>query len=85
MLETTDGGFTKTADAGLVVDKVAVATVTSGDRCAKEVPGAGPCCDGHPLYDDCFQVCDWLLMCDEGYVPELRMLLSPSTRDGLQI
>ena len=37
MLETTDGGFTKTADAGLVVDRVAVATVTSGDSCAKEL------------------------------------------------
>ena len=51
----------------------AVATValavTSDDSCATEVPGAGPCCDGHPL-DDCKQVCDWLLMCDNGYVPE---------------
>ena len=50
------------------VATVAVA-VTSDDSCATEVPGAGPCCDGHPL-DDCKQVCDWLLMCDNGYVPE---------------
>ena len=48
-----------------------VAVVTSDDSCATEVPGEGPCCDGHPLYDECHQVCDWLLKCDNGYVPEL--------------
>ena len=77
ILETTDGGLTTTADAGLVVEKVAmvaVAMVPSFDNCATKVPGAGPCCDGHPLYDGhsydgCGQVCDWLLMCDGGYVP----------------
>ena len=60
---TTDGGRTTTsADAGLV---------TWDESCMKEVPGAGPCCDGHPLHDECHQVCDWLLLCDNGYVPEL--------------
>ena len=47
-----------------------VAVVTSDDRCATEVLGAGPCCDGHPVHDECHQVCDWLLLCDNGYVPE---------------
>ena len=59
--------------ASLVVDKVAVVAVPTGfwdDSCATEVYGAGPCCDGHPV-DTCSQVCDWLLLCDDGYVPEL--------------
>jgi len=45
------------------------ATMTSDDSCATEVPGAGPCCDDHPI-NDCSQVCAYLLMCDNGYVPE---------------
>ena len=47
----------------------ALATVTLDDSCATEVPGAGPCCDGGTI-TSCFQVCDYLLMCDNGYVPE---------------
>ena len=58
------GGSSSTADSGTV------AVVTSDDSCATEVPGAGPCCEGQPV-DTCSQVCDWLLRCDEGYVPEL--------------
>ena len=47
-----------------------VAVVTSDESCATEVLGEGPCCDSHPV-DTCSQVCDWLLRCDNGYVPEL--------------
>ena len=47
---------------------VATVAVTSDDSCATEVPGDGPCCDGHPL-SSCEKVCDYLLTCDEGYVP----------------
>ena len=47
-----------------------VAVVTSDDSCATEVPGEGPCCDGGTI-TSCFQVCDYLLRCDNGYVPEL--------------
>ena len=46
-----------------------VAVVTADDSCATEVPGEGPCCDGGTI-TSCFQVCDYLLMCDNGYVPE---------------
>ena len=41
--------------------------VTSDYSCATEVQGAGPCCNCRSV--SCGQVCDWLLMCDEGYVP----------------
>ena len=67
------GGSNTNRTASLVVDKVAVVAVPTGfwdDSCATEVYGAGPCCDGHPV-DTCSQVCDWLLLCDGGYVPEL--------------
>ena len=52
------------------VATVAVATVTSDDiSCATEVPGEGPYCDGGSI-GYCTQVCDYLLTCDDGYVPE---------------
>lgn len=54
------------AQATVAMTSVAVA---SDDSCATEVPGAGPCCDGHTI-SSCSQVCDYLLMCDDGYVPE---------------
>ena len=62
-------GFDKVALATVSVS-TALATVTLDDSCATEVPGAGPCCDGGTI-TSCFQVCDYLLRCDNGYVPEL--------------
>ena len=50
----------------------ALATVTLDDSCtttSPDYPGAGPCCDGGEI--QCSDVCDYLLRCDDGYVPEL--------------
>ena len=71
---TTDTIIIPNGDSGgvpasmMAVQLASSVAVTSDDSCAREVPGAGPCCDGGSIIL-CSKVCDYLLMCDDGYVP----------------